>query len=47
MPFSGRQLAFIFPEIIDSDDEYNSENEEREDRTYQHDWYVNIFYKDD
>ena len=42
MPFSDRQLAFIFSEIIDSDDESNSENEEREDPTYQYDWYVNI-----
>ena len=43
MPFPDRQLAFIFSEIIDSDDESNSENEEKEDRTYQYDWYVNIF----
>ena len=43
MPFSGRQLAFIFSKIINSDDESNSENEEREDRTYQYDWYGNIF----
>ena len=43
MPFSSWQLAFIFSEIIDSDDESKSENEEREYRTYQYDWYVNIF----
>ena len=43
MPFSDRQLAFVFSEIIDSDDKSNFENEEKEDRTYQYDWYVNIF----